>query len=254
MIKIQRGDRPPSLDKAAGEFHRKDYSKDDVKQELKKMQHGKCCYCERDLRDLDPSEWEIDHYYPHSKIINPDGTPNWDEANRWENLLYACRACNGKKKDHVPFDRNSGEIYILDPTSDSLDPEDHVTFDPDGLCPLYIAKDNSQIGKSTITKLKLDIRTDVHRRLRETASQLYKMFAELATAIEQDYQDRIDAMLKELGREMSASKPFAGFARCYVRATLSDFNQNALPKLNQLTGTNRQPVSIQFPTGAKTVD
>jgi uncharacterized protein (TIGR02646 family) len=106
-----------------------------AKDHMHRMQHAKCCYCEHIQV---PSHNDVEHYRPWSKY--------WWLPWTWENLLFACRACNGKggKEDAFPLLPGSrplafgepapgGEFpELLDPSVD--DPREHIRFvrDPRG--------------------------------------------------------------------------------------------------------------------------
>lgn len=106
-----------------------------VKEHLHQMQHSKCCYCEQVQV---PLHNDVEHYRPWSKY--------WWLAWTWENLLFACRACNqkGGKEDAFPLFPGSLSLAfgepapghelpeLLDPSVD--DPRDHIRFarDPNG--------------------------------------------------------------------------------------------------------------------------
>jgi uncharacterized protein (TIGR02646 family) len=158
---IRRGNCPTSLQKNPDSFVASDYSKEDVKDELFKMQHQKCCYCERDLSELSSTERHVDHYVPQSEFDDQNGNREWHLANRWENLLYSCPKCNSSKSNQVPVNPSNGAIEIINPSDNTLDPEDHITFEIDEVLIYYTARNGSQVGASTIENLKFCERTDV---------------------------------------------------------------------------------------------
>jgi uncharacterized protein (TIGR02646 family) len=100
-----------------------------VKSELIKQQRHKCCYCER--RTV-PDHNDVEHYRPFALY--------WWLAWTWENLLFACAACNrkGGKLDQFPLAVNSIRLtfpeqppgreqpLLLDPSTD--EPRDHIRF------------------------------------------------------------------------------------------------------------------------------
>jgi uncharacterized protein (TIGR02646 family) len=100
-----------------------------VKMDLVLMQHHKCCYCDRRVI---PVHNDVEHYRPFARY--------WWLAWTWENLLFACRACNGKGGKHDQFPLAVGDTalvfpqqppgsehpLLVDPTVD--DPRDHVRF------------------------------------------------------------------------------------------------------------------------------
>lgn len=101
-----------------------------TKPALLKMQRHKCCYCDR--RHV-PDHNSVEHFRPFARY--------WWLAWTWENLLFACAACNGKggKSDQFPLATGStplsypeqppgGETPLLiDPTVD--DPRQHIRFE-----------------------------------------------------------------------------------------------------------------------------
>ena len=82
-----------------------------VKDVLKKLQHDKCCYCERRVA---PSETRVDHFRPkgavrQSKDDNSREHPGYYWlAYRWDNLVLACGECNLRKSDYFPLE-NPGQ-------------------------------------------------------------------------------------------------------------------------------------------------
>ena len=143
MIKVVRGEEPPSLAKAEASWKRRLPANDDapertqalaasyqqVKSRLHEQQHGKCCYCEKVEV---PIHNDVEHYRPWSRY--------WWLAWSWGNLLFACRACNerGGKWDAFPLGPGSVPLHygemppglevpeVLDPTTD--DPREHIRF------------------------------------------------------------------------------------------------------------------------------
>ncbi|PWY54324.1 NinG family protein [Legionella qingyii] len=66
------------------------------KPELRKNFNYSCGYCQTREPEIGGSKnsFQIDHYKPKSKFP--------DLINNYENLIYACRACNGYKSDYWP--------------------------------------------------------------------------------------------------------------------------------------------------------
>ncbi len=149
MIRIDRGGEPASLGAARGKRLGNlptDGSRPDrtpwfeeayksVRSVLHQRQHSKCCYCEQIQV---PLHNDVEHYRPWSRY--------WWLAWNWDNLLFACRACNqvGGKLDSFPLSSGSAPLAfgeqppgaeipeLLDPATD--DPRDHIRFvrDPNG--------------------------------------------------------------------------------------------------------------------------
>ena len=79
----------------AGTFKlKKLYRSKQVKDALKKLQHDKCCYCERRVA---PSESRVDHFRPKGAVRQSKDNNNREHpgyywlAYRWDNLVLACR-------------------------------------------------------------------------------------------------------------------------------------------------------------------
>lgn len=149
MIGIVRGAAPAELAKAErrwkGKLPETDAAPErtpglaasyqQVKGLLYERQYAKCCYCEK--VDV-PIHNDVEHYRPWSRY--------WWLAWSWDNLLFACRACNerGGKEDAFPLGPGSIPLRygqappgleapeILDPAVD--DPRQHIRFrcDPRG--------------------------------------------------------------------------------------------------------------------------
>jgi uncharacterized protein (TIGR02646 family) len=66
-----------------------------VAEDLWKAQHHKCCYCEQRI----PKGFnDVEHYRPKAVAARQPGSNDthgyWWLAFTWENLLFACPACN----------------------------------------------------------------------------------------------------------------------------------------------------------------
>lgn len=88
------------------------YRHSEIKEALIESSSGKCAFCE-----CVPSEGgnvEVEHFKPKSKY------PNF--TFEWENLLPACRRCNGSKDDHDtdlepivnPYIQNPSDFFFYD--------------------------------------------------------------------------------------------------------------------------------------------
>lgn len=139
----------------------------DIRDALSNMTNGKCAYCEVRLGE-GPVYLEVEHFY--AKHHHPDRVLDWD------NLLPACRRCNGKKRD---WDVATPGQAMVDPAN--MAPNDHICLDeayrPVGLTPE---------GNTTIIEIELD---DIHRlgvlryKLGETFRRKIEEYAELYAAL-----------------------------------------------------------------------
>lgn len=142
MIHIQRPPDPGVLDSvrstgiaaahvAAREGDALDLSGyEHAKPELFRMQHNKCCYCEK--LEEQAKYRDVEHYRPKATY--------WWLAWTWDNLLFSCIDCNREyKRDQFPLALGSvplvadqappgGELpLIIDPT-DGIDRTAEVEF------------------------------------------------------------------------------------------------------------------------------
>lgn len=129
---------------------------------LELAQKSKCCYCEGPFSQSPP---EVEHFRPIRESKQAIGSLKlkpgyWWLAYEWENLLVACRACNGHKSTVFPIEDESRRARVptddlriegnllLNPTVDS--PDEHIVFDRE------FVKPKSPRGKITIETVQLD--------------------------------------------------------------------------------------------------
>lgn len=250
MIKIKRESCPASLNKPENEIVEGDCTKPDVKDRLLKMQMRKCCYCERDIGNLPESEREVEHYVP--KHLFRDGSNDilWGKANRWDNLLYACGTCNRRKSKKNPINTTTGEIEIINPSAE-IDPEEYIGFVIN--YPIFGYEGKKPEGLRTIEKLKLAERKDLIRSFRTKSSELNACFDELINAMESDDSIKMEALISDLRKAMSAHIPHVAFIREYVRRRLEKLNNNDLPILESRHNKAFSRVSVDMPAGYEVV-
>jgi uncharacterized protein (TIGR02646 family) len=107
-----------------------------IKEALLLMSHGKCCYCECKI-DEESKYLEVEHYHPKDKYE--------DEVLAWENLLPACKRCNGKKRNH-----DSKIDPIIHPVK--TDPRQELAYSN------YLFKSTTVLGQTTVDVLDLNDR------------------------------------------------------------------------------------------------
>ncbi len=112
-----------------------------VVQILFALQHGKCCYCERQL-DESPYN-DVEHYRPKARAQRTPASAEthgyWWLAWSWDNLMFVCPVCNRSyKRDRFPLANGSVALHpeegppgneqplLIDPGSE--DPMDHIEF------------------------------------------------------------------------------------------------------------------------------
>ncbi len=254
MISINRADCPPSLQKPPESIVKNDYSNEDVIHTLMVMQYGKCCYCERYIKELPKTEREVDHYVPRSSFKREDGTFPWHLINAWQNLLYSCRTCNSRKHNKHPFNTEIKKREIIDPSDDSIDPEDHIGFIFDYPIFEYQAKDGSQLGDSTIEKLKFKERKDLIRRFRKIWLEIENHFCDMYTSLESGDNHGIDQKRNELSRVMSAHQDFSCFKRKFIQTRLAELNEKQIPKLEERQRKHFPRIDLNIPSRYEVVN
>jgi uncharacterized protein (TIGR02646 family) len=125
-----------SLHNSANRRPRSDrYGHSEVREELRRMGHGKCFYCEQEVSE---ETEEIDHH------IEVREKP--DLSFDWRNLYLACNGCNKKKfpNHRIPV------TDCVDPCGTNHNPAEHLYFNKEKI------KSHSDRGKETIRKYRLD--------------------------------------------------------------------------------------------------
>lgn len=155
------------------------YGTPTVKRALKKAQHNKCCYCEKEQKD-EPGA--VEHHRPKGgyKLLSSERSSTkpgyyW-LAYEWSNLYFICCRCNSIKSSVFPlFDESTRakshhdditrEVpYILDPGG-TMDPRVHIRFNNNVISGL------TEFGKRTIALCKLD-RPELNDKRQELLSNL----------------------------------------------------------------------------------
>lgn len=155
MIRIHRGREPGVLPPirlaelkrirplaAAGALNSSNIGRqyDVVRDRLCRVQHNKCCYCERN--NLEPAYLPVEHYRPKLRADRGTGLPDhgyWWLSWTWRNLFFSCQPCNSTfKKNHFPLDAGSKALVpeqrppgaeipmLIDPAAE--DPIAHIKF------------------------------------------------------------------------------------------------------------------------------
>ena len=230
MIRINRSPCPAVLRGAGTDSDR--YRHPDVVRELWKMQHKKCCYCERDIPETGHDK-AVEHFAPKSVFKT--------RRNRWSNLLLACSQCNGKKSNKFPvmLTKNTREekvLYVkkarnnrpalIDP-SGKINPEAHLDYHlemQDGslagqICP----RDGSVHGKMTISVTGIGDSFILKCR-RQHFRTLCLALINLDEAVDTGDEDCIKVALDRFKNLLSSGSKFAGLAREFARKMKLDAN------------------------------
>jgi uncharacterized protein (TIGR02646 family) len=199
----------------------------------------KCAYCESRCVHVGPRD--VEHFRPKSEIKTGAATlrPGYYWlAGEWDNLLVSCQDCNRARNHAVPGQARKAKLgkasqfplsdenrrrrargslaaeeparLLLHPCIDQ--PEDHLTFDEEGLIhPKDVAgRLESPQGKTSITVYALQRKTLVEERLKEL-NNLRFQFEQLDGLV------RTRNNLKTLGANQTALDDNEGQIRAVVR-------------------------------------
>ncbi len=253
MIRIKREDCPDSLNKPNCEFREQDYAKADVKAKLLSIQHNKCCYCEIDLDKSGSLMKEVDHYIPRKAKDFEDkcASIQWHLANNWKNLLFSCRNCNNKKRSKHPFGNTGVSRLLIDPTEDTCDPENEISFILDEGLLAHNINGKTTLGGTTTKMLDFSVRTELIGGFLRISMALQKKINELIVALLDYNVSQIESLKAELSRSMSAHYEFAAFRRAFVDKKIQELNQEIIPKLEKRHNKAIGRIEIDFPQGAE---
>jgi len=161
MIRVNRGEKPKILAEkevgwkkailsaptdAARKKAQNKYQQKQIKDALDKSFHGKCAYCESQIKHVD---------YGHIEHFKPKSLPQYyDLAVDWDNLLLACGRCNGAENKGVKFPTVAENGPLINPTEE--DPSTHLCFDFDAATKLANVLGVTNRGETTRTVLGLN--------------------------------------------------------------------------------------------------
>jgi uncharacterized protein (TIGR02646 family) len=173
------------------------YKHDDIKETLaNKMFHGKCAYCEAKITHIDYGD--IEHFRPK------DTFPLL--AVEWENLLLACRVCNGAayKGTKFPLDAKKQPL-LINPCIDEPNAHLEFEFDETTKFAIIVSKDDKGLTSIDIYGLNRNRSKD------DLLQHRSKFINKLVVLANYYYQDK---KAKEiLDRACENSEEYAAFAR-----------------------------------------
>lgn len=173
------------------------YKHEDIKETLaEQMFHGKCAYCEAKITHIDYGD--IEHFRPK------DTFPLL--AVEWENLLLACRVCNGAEFKGTKFllDTNNHPL-LINPCTD--EPNTHLDFEFDEITKFAIVVSKDEKGLESINTYGLN-----RDRSKDDLLQHRTKFVNYLIVLSSYYYQ--DQRAKELlDRACESSGEYAAFAR-----------------------------------------
>lgn len=123
------------------------YAHSQIRESLNTMSFCKCFYCERKLKDIPQ---EVDHFIEVAE--------RKDLAYEWDNLYLACDNCNNKQPN-----RSIPVAEAINPCHHSDEEiQQHLAFEGE----IIRARNNSDLGRRTIQKYRLDSPQQDHVRLK----------------------------------------------------------------------------------------
>lgn len=194
---------------------------------LRAAQKYKCCYCEVHVSQ---SFNDVEHYRPKARADRKPGSAAthgyWWLAWSWENLLFACPACNRSgKNDRFPLAQGSVALVaeedppgreiplLIDPVAENG--IDSIQFRPgieDENQWMPSPREENERGKTTIEVLELD-RDDLLDFYREhVAGRLMPIVKDLRQALETDDGEMISYEWQKAIRELRPHNEMIGLA------------------------------------------
>ncbi len=215
------------------------YNQPEVKEALVGMFHGKCAYCESQIRIVDYGD--IEHFYPKSEYT--------DFTFEWTNLLLSCKICNNSKHKGTKFPLNANhKPLLIDPTDKQTDIFEHLKLTWDQTTNKACIDGLTDRGKTVVDIFDLNAQRGTRKELiDERSKKVKRMLAllDLATSETIDDANRKKAinLLKEL---CNIEETYLAFALFYILPFLAHECQdleaiNLLKKVGQ-----RSPSYSQF--------
>jgi uncharacterized protein (TIGR02646 family) len=187
------------------------WTKKYIKVSLLEMSNNKCCYCECKV-DEESKYLEIDHFKPKEQF--PELVVIWD------NLLPACKHCNGHKNDH-----NTEAEPIINPTI--ANPKDYLYFSQGYR---LHARQLNQLGKCSIEVLDLNNRERlVNKRFEigeEIQNKLYNLeddvdtFPNLPLGLQKTKMR--NKVIRTIRNLLLEAQPASEYSACAATVIISD--------------------------------
>ncbi|MFO0604960.1 MAG: hypothetical protein U0324_17390 [Polyangiales bacterium] len=166
------------------EFDQGIYAHADVKAALRRMQRGKCAFCEAKIDHI--AYGDVEHFRPKGAFLRRGALVRpgyyW-LAYAWDNLLLACQLCNQRfKANHFPLEKGSTRArfhghdvarerpLFIDPARE--DPAGRLGFREH----VPVALSNDRRARVTIARLGLR-RPELNERRREHLAIVQVLFA-----------------------------------------------------------------------------
>ncbi|MFM9923256.1 hypothetical protein VLK31_09720 [Variovorax sp. H27-G14] len=199
--------------------------------DLWRAQYYKCCYCERKI----PEKFnDVEHYRPKGSAKRAPGCNQthgyWWMAFDWQNLLFACPACNRSgKNDAFPlaagsvslqaeFSAPGAELPLLIDPSDLVNPVEHLEFfalrpSSSSSFDWWVRGRNGSLkGQTTIAVLKLNGMEYRETRRDYFDTSIKPAVIALDRALKEGHQARIDEAVDRARALLAPRLPYVAFS------------------------------------------
>ena len=167
------------------DFSNRVYAATDVKQQLIKDQHGKCCFCETaDIKVI--AHGDVEHFRPKKaykqKSADSYSYPGYYwKAFSWDNLFFSCQICNQIHKknmfplidetlrqfDHTCAEESLDNTLLVDPSLEN--PETEIGFKKEMPYPITLKGEKSiqvfGLKRNILNEARLKHLEDVSKNL-----------------------------------------------------------------------------------------
>lgn len=169
------------------------YHSDKCKMYLRNDFRFECAYC--GMRESD-NEIIGEQYFEKDHFVSKHSAVDWD-VDRYDNMIYACRKCNGTKSDQKVN-------LVLDPCKDDIysGPSPHIK--KTGAENKYRLQATTDPGKLFIDSLQLNSR--FYRKMREKQEQNNELRKQICSLLETDMPELPDELQKGLKQYLESSK------------------------------------------------
>lgn len=241
-------------------FAFKVYKNTKVSEELEKVFGTKCAYCESRFGAVTPKD--VEHYRPKSEVLHQSSSviapAYYWLAGDWSNLLVSCVDCNRARSHMVPgqpkkiklgkhtqFPLSDESIRVRSHLLEVADeeqhrlllhpcidwPEDHLTYDSNGLVFPRVPGDQKAATSIFVYALQRKGLVEERKRvlnelqlklelLKFLAIELNAMDRTITASVRQGKLDQIGLQMKGICQMFANSAPYLGMLRDYIRRNL----------------------------------
>lgn len=183
------------------------YRHDEIKEVLFRSSNQKCAFCE--MKPGESGNIEVEHFIP--KSLYPESTYCW------ENLLPACRKCNGSKSDHDSVEEPIFNPYELDPRG-SFEYEDIKIFSLQGqykaICSLTI--EVCELNSVRLMRPRAAILVELHS-LAESINKAISSYNEATTPrVKENKKRALREAIEVIDHMAEPTEVFSGYCRQYL--------------------------------------